>query len=686
MADWLRDNGLQIEEIYKCLRSLRDQHTEIGKALEDLQVKITTVASSSVSLSGSSNANTRMSSSSGSGVGTGVSEQQIRDLEKKIRALEHRKRKQLHRLDELKSEISVWLGVPLIKEEDDNKSSGNEGGFNRSQIGSVSFRTADEHGNASSIATGVAASNNERAKIQEQESKIAELSEIVEVYAAIVSQHDMEEKKRLEEKRSRYHRREEEGRPEVHGHDPTIYPVNSTTPDCGNNRQGPRKDGTAEEEQQLQREFKSLQVANASLAREKEELRQRVIQLETELLAASHWHRELTEHLLPGGVGAGDPASIKAALRQSLGGSKAAPDRIRAKIIAPTAWSNLLEEKSNPGPRPTWTQSGSVVKPSTSPSVVSTTTTAAATPPSSIHPLFSALRTLSPLHMPHHPSPQERRLLKRIEFYERKLGELEEYEIDRQRRFDEMENVRAELFTSMNEELVRRKATIQRLSVEREESRDVVSRGHSVARAAGRDMATMTSEVMTPPAARSKEGGGGYEEEEEGKKRLEDTILHLTSPLCEEERAARRLIEEEGVASGVSLCADFVRGMMDAALERRGGGSAQQEEAQEMMMMMMKKQEDAADGSDENEEEWKKSALGEKRQYAADVLLQLYGGCLRAYRKMISSEVAKRNIVLNNNNNNNSDADDTKDEEEEMKAVLQAIGKLKGREENTASI
>ncbi|CCW68322.1 unnamed protein product [Phytomonas sp. Hart1] len=74
-----------------------------------------------------------------------------------------------------------------------------------------------------------------------------------------------------------------------------------------------------------------------------------------------------------------------------------------------------------------------------------------------------------------HPTPQKRALLERIELYEAHLATMQASEADRQDAFNEMERSRAELFTFMNEQLVRQRAEIQSLYTERLQLREALN-------------------------------------------------------------------------------------------------------------------------------------------------------------------------------------------------------------------
>ncbi|CAD2220733.1 hypothetical protein ADEAN_000825500 [Angomonas deanei] len=73
------------------------------------------------------------------------------------------------------------------------------------------------------------------------------------------------------------------------------------------------------------------------------------------------------------------------------------------------------------------------------------------------------LRALPPLNI-RRPDPREERLLERLDLYKRFIEQQEVYESERQNSFDEIERIRADLFTSMNEQLESQKKEIQALS------------------------------------------------------------------------------------------------------------------------------------------------------------------------------------------------------------------------------
>ncbi|RNF22359.1 uncharacterized protein Tco025E_03201 [Trypanosoma conorhini] len=62
------------------------------------------------------------------------------------------------------------------------------------------------------------------------------------------------------------------------------------------------------------------------------------------------------------------------------------------------------------------------------------------------------------------PSKQEKLLLERVEEYRKCIEEMQTFEVDRRRGFDEIERARAELFTEMNTKLEEQRREIQRLN------------------------------------------------------------------------------------------------------------------------------------------------------------------------------------------------------------------------------
>ncbi|EAN88008.1 hypothetical protein C3747_21g326 [Trypanosoma cruzi] len=62
------------------------------------------------------------------------------------------------------------------------------------------------------------------------------------------------------------------------------------------------------------------------------------------------------------------------------------------------------------------------------------------------------------------PSKQEKILLERVELYRKCIDEMQAFELDRQRGFDEIERARAELFTEMNTKLEEQRREIYRLN------------------------------------------------------------------------------------------------------------------------------------------------------------------------------------------------------------------------------
>ena len=103
-----------------------------------------------------------------------------------------------------------------------------------------------------------------------------------------------------------------------------------------------------------------------------------------------------------------------------------------------------------------------------------------------------SFRSLRPIRV-RNPDAHERDLLDRIHLYEERLAQMELFETDRQRSFDEMERNRAEMFAAMNAQLEKQRKEIHRLrKLHEDASLDSSltarpSQNHSVGSALNRD-------------------------------------------------------------------------------------------------------------------------------------------------------------------------------------------------------
>lgn len=401
-----KDRGLEMDEVFKRLRLLKNQYAMEGKAIDDLHMKIAEVVQ-------------HVSSSVGGA-------HLIEGIRHQTNLVEQMKHQQLQTLDELKIETFTFLGIPYVDE-----------GERRSEPKNVMKSKA---GIDSRTKSGTYSAVEERSrgfskeKQVEKDRKIAELTEMVEVYATIVSNHDSEQKKRNEEEISL----------RQVNHSPSVNTVDELVM---------KMESVQKENKKLESRIQLVKEENRRIKKAKDSAERRVKEVELMLLRASQWHRAVS-HEFPST--ASDISSIKGSIRESFSHNSVPLERVRAKIVSPESWigeSNRIDANR---------------------SVSSMDSSRFRTAPRSVNPLFSELRTLSPIRL-NNPTSQERRLLHRIGLYETKLAELEQYEIDRKRCFEEMEKTRAELFTSMNTELEKRKYTIHSLSMERNSLQQAVS-------------------------------------------------------------------------------------------------------------------------------------------------------------------------------------------------------------------
>lgn len=405
------DHDLDFGEIFEKVSLLKQQHSETSSGIDSVAYRVGELSSHLLSGLGSSS--------------------QAGELKKQILVLEQLSTHEVQSISSLKSEISRLFGIPFqnvgLSRSSSSQLVGDKGG---KCDGKGNVGGKDSTDNKARIIEG---NNFEGSflyrsmveKLQEREKKINEQDEMLDVYATIVSQYDTEEKKRAELEKS-------EGvcRNRLRVKDLKLLAEELYT-----------------ENEMLKDGFKSLQESRDECFRGKEILERRVRQLEVTLLGAAQWHEAVVRNF-----SAEDSNDLNSCISRPLGKTVCAPNLVKAKVVSPDSW--IFE------------------KPDSRRRVEGVDTAFASGALMSVNPLLAQLRGLSPIDVSN-PSLQERRLLHRIEIYESKLAELEEWEIDRKRCFDEMEKTRAEFFSSMNEELHKRKEKIHSLSVERDSLRRV---------------------------------------------------------------------------------------------------------------------------------------------------------------------------------------------------------------------
>lgn len=403
----LRD--LDFGEIFEKITLLKQQHSEANSKIDSVAYHVGELSSHLLS-------------------GLDASPQAV-ELKKQILILEQLSTHEVQSISGLKSEISRLFGIPF-----------QNAGLNRCSNSQLFWDKGGKAGGKGNPggkditddgAVIVEGNNFESSflyrsmveKLQDREKKLNEQEEMLDVYATIVSQYDTEEKKRAEVENSEGASKDRHRVENLKLLSEELYTENEML-----------KDG-----------FKFLRESRDECFREKEILERRVEQLELTLLGATQWHEAVVRNF-----SAEDANSLNSCISKSLRKTVCSPNLVKAKVVSPDSW--IFE------------------KPDSRRRVEGVDNAFASGAPMPVNPLLSQLRGLPPIDVSN-PSLQERRLLHRIEIYESKLAELEEWEIDRKRCFDEMEMTRAELFSSMNEQLHKRKKTINSLSVERDSLR-----------------------------------------------------------------------------------------------------------------------------------------------------------------------------------------------------------------------
>lgn len=402
---------LDFGEIFKKLTLLEQQHSEAGTELNILSCQIGELTS--LLLSGLDYTT------------------QGGELKKHILRFQDFCGNELRSLNILKEEISKIFGLSLSKSDLGRNRSGQNRRERGGKIeGTGTIGGKDGSDGKGSVSETINAEDNffyrsmvER--LQEKEKKICEQAEMLDVYATIVSQYDTEEKKRVGvgkgiEEASEYQKR-------IEGLEQLLEKVYM-------------------ENEMLKGSTKFLQEERDDYIKEKEMLEGKVRGLELTLLGASQWHKAVV-----GSFSEEDTSSLNSSIYKSLRKAVITPEVIKAKVVSPDSWVSETPNNNRRVGRGDGTFSSGVSK--------------------AVNPLLAQLRALPPIDVSN-PSAQESRLLQRIEIYESRLGELEEWEIDKKRCFDEMEKTRAEFFSSMNAELDKQKKTIDRLSLERDSLRN----------------------------------------------------------------------------------------------------------------------------------------------------------------------------------------------------------------------
>ncbi|KPA83886.1 hypothetical protein ABB37_02073 [Leptomonas pyrrhocoris] len=308
---------------------------------------------------------------------------------------------------------------------------------------------------SATAATTISGRTEEIAKL---ENKVRELMEINAFYSAIVAQHDQEEKARLGQKLVLGSGQLEEEVAELRQEVERLQ-LHISNMDV--------------QEEKLQRVTKATEAEKSALRIENELLKKEAVQLEAEMAemtrehararrslaaAASHQSSTIDVRLTYAdtdgpqarAVSAPQQISSQDALQRvpltSMDSYTQQPERRYASLPGFTA--SRVSPLSHEGRQGMMRGSGA--------SPVAATNLSSAS-----HSRFN-FRSLRPIRV-RNPDAHERDLLDRIHIYEEQLTQMELFEADRQRSFDEMERNRAEMFAAMNVQLERQRKEIHRL-------------------------------------------------------------------------------------------------------------------------------------------------------------------------------------------------------------------------------
>lgn len=481
-------SDLDFGEIFEKITLLKDQHSETGVEIDNIASQIGEVTSHLVS-------------------GLDSTTQAV-ELRKHILGVERLISNELRSFNSLKSEISRLFHISFPKTDlcfKRNEQLGSEKIGNYEGKGSTRGKNnIDDKGSVGE--TG----NNEDSftyrslieQLKEKEKKINEQSEMLDVYATIVSQYDAEEKKRVEVEKSQEEISQYNNR--VEGLEALLKNMYI-------------------ENEMLKNGVRFVQEEREESQKEKEILERRVREFELVLLGASQWH-----HAVVRNFSEEDTNLLNSSINRSLRRTVITPELIKAKVMSPDSW---IADNPNGNRR-----------------VGRLDTTFSSGAMKSVNPLLAQLRGLPPIDISN-PSVQERRLLERIEVYESKLRELEEWEVDKKRCFDEMEKTRAEFFTSMNAELNKRKKTIQRLSLERDSLRSISVSQNSCIHGIDQNTLKEASVVSLSSINEEKERESIYPQE---------SVNFLVATLTKSEREKRLEIESKAFSDYFNIAMNFL--------------------------------------------------------------------------------------------------------------------------------
>ncbi|KAG5478721.1 hypothetical protein LSCM1_06125 [Leishmania martiniquensis] len=293
------------------------------------------------------------------------------------------------------------------------------------------------------------------------EKTIQELREVNAFYSAIVSQHDQEEKARMCQalacRSGDFSDEVASLRLEVERLQLHI----STMSDQG---------------EKLQRIIKTVEGEKAALMEENKALKRESVLLEAEMEEMTREYERARSSLVAAAAAAVRPS---VSLERALESTEELPEiRIastsrdsftrepppRAPAAAADTYSQQPDRRvsyPSPSPAPRVSPLARDGRQSMIGGVVSSASTAFSIAPTHSHSRFT-FRSLRPMRV-RNPDAHERELIDRIRLYEEQFAQMEAFETDRQRSFDEMERNRAELFVSMNRQIERQRKEIHRL-------------------------------------------------------------------------------------------------------------------------------------------------------------------------------------------------------------------------------
>ncbi|CBZ27265.1 conserved hypothetical protein [Leishmania mexicana MHOM/GT/2001/U1103] len=304
-------------------------------------------------------------------------------------------------------------------------------------------------------------------EIANLEKKVRELMEVNAFYSAIVSQHDQEEKVRMSQA--------------------LAFCSGDSDDQVAGLRQEVERlqlriSTMAGQGEKLQRIIRAVECEKAALKEENEALKRESVVLEAEMEEMTREYARARKSLVAAATAVQPAASVerpfaiaedvpqaRAASAPQHGLTREPPSR------GPTATVDTYGQQSDrrvsylsTGPAPCVSPLARDGKQGMIGGVAPSAQTASSIAATRFHSRFT-FRSLRPIRV-RNPDAHERELLDRIHLYEEQFAQMEAFEADRQRSFDEMEQNRAELFVSMNSQLEKQRKEIHRLRKLHEET------------------------------------------------------------------------------------------------------------------------------------------------------------------------------------------------------------------------